>query len=340
MKNFKDWNSIAEWQEELFKQWVPYAESKQYAIDNKLTFWDWKSVKMYTWWKTEDSWKWYHFKDWDDFRKKYDAIASQMENDNDWQNLTDIINSSDIWWININDLWWWDIIDMPAKQINRLIKQWTTDKWFDELMWYYDDEDNDQNEEIYNEILHSWDLSYDEKEKRLKDLKTKVNNTRISNIENADDDIGSLNEALEKNKKNEKLAGKLREWETWFLWQKVTNSSTITKNLTKNWLPVSEYNNYITQLQWIASSSESNRKKYFKTKRLQEERNKKINNLRVYYNNQYWDKPLSANKWKELTSDQKAEKKMIETYLDRCKMLNAKADAYIDSYWKYYFEWF
>lgn len=340
MKNFKDWNSIAEWQEELFKQWVPYAESKQYAIDNKLTFWDWKSVKMYTWWKTEDSWKWYHFKDWDDFRKKYDAISSQMENDNDWQNLTDIINSSDIWWININDLWWWDIIDMPAKQINRLIKKWTTDKWFDELMWYYDDEDNNQNEEIYNEILHSWDLSYDEKEKRLNELKTKVNNTRISNIENADDDIGSLNEALEKNKKNEKLAGKLREWETWFLWQKVTNSSTITKNLTKNWLPVSEYNNYITQLQWIASSSESNRKKYFKTKRLQEERNKKINNLRVYYNNQYWDKPLSANKWKELTSNQKAEKKMIEAYLDRCKMLNAKADAYIDSYWTYYFEWF
>lgn len=343
MKNFKDWNSIAQWQEDLYKQWVPYEESKQYAIDNKLTFWDWQSVKTYTWWKTTEKSNWYHFKDWNDFRTKLDAIYDQIETEEDKRQLQEVLNSSDIWWISFLDLWWNEITDMKANQLNRLIKEKSTNEWFDELMWYYDDEDNSQNEDIYNEILYSPDLSSKQKEEKLKELKWKVKDTRMSNLDEADDTTESIQKAIDKNKKSEKLANKLQEWESWILWQKEVRSNnwlsvTTTKNLTKNWISEADYNNYLKQLQNIASSWDSNRKKYFKTQKLKKERNNKLNNLRLYYNNQYWNKALSANKWKELTSEQQAEKKMLEKYLSRWTMLNEKANAYTDSYWTYYIE--
>ena len=116
--NFKDEASLARWQEDMYKKWIPYEESKQYAIDNKMTFWDWKSVKMYTWRKGSNSWSSIEFKDWDEFKKITNSIDDSKLSEDDLNSLYEALSNSKIWWINWTDY-----------DINNRTKRKNTNDW-------------------------------------------------------------------------------------------------------------------------------------------------------------------------------------------------------------------
>lgn len=340
--NFKDEASLARWQDDMFKKGVSYDESKKFAIDNNMTFWDWKSVKMYTWWKWWEKPNDIKFKDWAELKQIIDSIDADSLTDEQRNQLASVINWAKVWWVSLSDLSI-DIKNSSPKQIDRAIKELSTDKWYEELMWYYKDDDMKSNDDIYDSILYSSELSPEAKESKLNELKKNISETRVKNLDEAWDDLGSINAALEKNKKSEKLTNKLQEWESWVLWQKKVRYNdwlnvTTTKELTKNWINQKAYNDYINEMQKIASSWDSNRKKYFDTKKLMNEWNKKLNKIEVYYNHQYGNGWGSANKWTELTNSQKKEKKMLEDYLTKWKSLTERAKAYMDSYWTYYMD--
>lgn len=314
--NFKDEASLARWQEDMYKKWIPYEESKQYAIDNKMTFWDWKSVKMYTWWKGDNSWSSMEFKNWDEFQKIVNSIDTSKLSEDDLNSFYEALRNSKIWWINSNELWIEDWNKATSKQIDRAIKQKTTDKWYDELMWYYDDDDNEWNEDIYNEIMNSADLTWEQKKKKIWELSKNISDTRIKRYDEAWDDADSILEASKKNKSSDKLLKKTKKWDEYNYY------------ISDKWMSTTKYNTKLNELNNIMSQDISDKKKKAQIKNLVTEINNDMSSVNLqYYPKYYWQ--FAKTEW--LTDEQKKEKKMYDTYVNNQKAVLLRAKEYLNA---------
>lgn len=321
--NFKDEATIAQRQDDMFAKGVPYEESKQYAINNKMTYWNWKSVKMYTWWKTDNSNDTMNFKDWTEFKNMVNSIDTSNMSADDLKSLWEYIQRAKINWVTVSELWmsWDELEKASAKKIDSTVKNINNNSAYNQLMWYYDDEWYEDNMDIFNGILYSPSLSSKQKQEKLNELKWMVNKTMNDNVENAWDDLASIKEAAEKNK------------QAWKLWKKINNNMTQAnvRRADYNWITDERVSEFEKEIVNIISSDKKDRRKKELLRNLEEKLRKKyLNNIWVEYSHLYWDWIFSANKWKELTPEQQAEKKMMEEWMDKWHKLQAKINAYID----------
>lgn len=320
MNNFKDANSIAQRQDDLYKQWVSYEESKQYAIDNKFTFDDWKTVKMYTWWKQEGTAnkpEWYHFKDWNDFRTKVDSISKQLETDADWDEFQRVLDSSDVWWVSYNDLWLVDPYKVKAKEIDKLVKDKTSDAWFNQLMWYYNEDDKDVNDDLVRDIAYNPNITSKQRSEWLRKIQEDAKTSIQDRSDNAWDSIEELKKVQQKNSENESLRQNAR-----------SQSLSINAYYNNVWLNSDKSDGYINAI----------KKVYIDPKLTDEQKDRKIDYI---IHTVYWVTTREiANAYKRkyskvdpstLSKDQLAEKQMYETYIKNYNDFKNKAQQYLST---------
>lgn len=324
--NFKDEATIAKRQDDMFAKGVPYEESKQYAIDNKMTYWNWKSVKMYTWWKTKDSGNTVNFKDWAEFKNMVNSIDTSKMSEDDLKSLWEYIQSAKINWVTVRDLWlsWDELNKASAKKIDSTVKNINNNSAYNELMWYYDDEWYEDNMDIYNGILFSPTLTTDEKKEKLEKLSSMNKDTMMRNVDNAGDDISAIKEATEKNK------------EAWKLSQSI-NSNTTSRTLQKNkehWLDQTRVNDIEKQITSIMTDTgTSDRAKYRKLSKLKYRiQQNYLGDITYELNSKY-----RLNNWNNAytsTPEWKAAMAMYEDWENNWKSLMWKIDAYMDWLWE------
>lgn len=183
----------------------------------------------------------------------------------------------------------------------------------------YSDDNIDMNNDIFNWITYSTDYSAQEKLDALKDLKWKIQWTRMDRLNKAGNDINLIKAASEENKKSDELYNKTAKW----------TDFTRNQKLSYQWLTPNKSNELLNQIKTIYTSDISDKDKKKKIEKIiRSTYSQWQEHNDMYYNYAYKNKSDDT-----LSQDQLNEKNMLKGYKTNWDNFYTTASAYLNWLW-------